>query len=108
MNRLAAIINGMDEQDLRLIQKDIYEGNLSQLIKSRLHSMMPPEESKQVCPVCGSPIDSETARYELIFGPPDLRRRARFDGLDCLRYFIKELEGKKDERTNIRKIYKQK
>lgn len=87
MNRLAKLIDRLDRRELKLIQKDLEEGNLEMLVKRRLQAMEAGRES--VCPVCGTTVPAK-AGLLIQFGPKDLRQQARFDAVDCMNYFIKE------------------
>ncbi len=108
MNKLANIINSMSEQELKLIQKDLYEGNIGYLIKKRLYEIdkSKSDEEKKVCPICGAKVSEDTAKYVLMFGPPDFRKKAMFDEIDCLGYFIANIKESKSKslRKDIRKI----
>ena len=42
--------------------------------------------SEKFCPVCGGEIGEDS--YVLEFGKSYLRKRAHFDGIDCLSYFV--------------------
>jgi hypothetical protein len=92
MNKLAKIISELSYDELKLIKKDITEGNMEKLINSRLKSF---DDSKgqAVCPICNTQIqDIEDGALTLFFGETDLRRKANFDALDCLEYFIGHLK----------------
>ena len=39
MNKLYHIINSLDAHELKLIQKDLYEGNIGYFIKKRLYEL---------------------------------------------------------------------
>jgi hypothetical protein len=50
------------------------------------------EVKKSTCCVCESRINPYSPfNFSLSFGPKDIRRKARFCGLDCLSYFIGNL-----------------
>ncbi len=94
MNKLIGIINSLDYKELKAIQKDVSEGNMGKLIKERMDEI---EKSmgyeERVCPTCGSKISEETAKYILVFGSSDFRKRAMFDEMDCLTFFIERLKS---------------
>jgi hypothetical protein len=96
MNRLAKLIESLDDDDLRLIKKDLQAGNIDRLINKRLQER---EEAdlNRVCPVCQSPIGEEN--LTLVFGPKDLRKKASFCALDCLEYFLNRI---KDDKKAVR------
>lgn len=90
MNKLAELIRNLPEQDVRLIKQDLEEGNLLRVVNERLAEM-----PQKVCPVCHTPLDDD-APYVLYFGTL-ARKKARFDALDCLQFFIDDelKEGKR-------------
>ncbi len=87
MNKLASLIKTLPPEDILLIQKDIEEGNLQQVIKERLAEL---EFPQKVCPTCNTPLDDD-APFVLYFGT-GIRKKARFDGKDCLQSFLNEHE----------------
>ena len=93
MNKLIHIINSMNEQELKLIQKDLFEGNISYLIKKRLNEKKKEVDENKVCPVCGTKLTEVTAKYILVFGLKDFRKKAMFDEIDCLGFFISKLKN---------------
>lgn len=92
MNKLARLIENLDETDLKLIRKDLKAGNIEKLINKRIKEKKE-ENPNEVCPVCNSPIGEENVT--LIFGPKDLRKKASFDGIDCLEYFLDKVKMRK-------------
>lgn len=83
MNKLAELIRKLPAEDVLLIKKDLEEGNISRIITERLAELELPQK---VCPVCNTPLEDD-APYVLYFGTI-VRKKARFDGLDCLEQFI--------------------
>jgi hypothetical protein len=86
MNKLARIIEGLDKEDLVRIKRDLIAGNIDRLIEKKLRTYEEFNLSEKQCPVCGG--DIEEGCYILEFGAPYLRRRAFFDAVDCLEYFV--------------------
>lgn len=86
MNKLANMIESLPKEDVMLIKKDLDAGNIQRAITDRLSELDMPQK---VCPTCGSAV-SEDAPFVLYFGQT-IRQKARFDALDCLEYFLKEL-----------------
>ena len=74
----------MDKSDLVLLRKDLEAGHLHELIRRRLE-----EETggPTVCPTCGTSVGPQEG-FLLRFGPSDLRQQARFDAVDCIKYFL--------------------
>ena len=86
MNKLSKIINSLSEEDLLKIKRDLVSGNIDKLIEQKLCQIQKTQFSSKQCPVCGAEINSESLSLE--FGQAYLRRRAFFDGVDCLEYFV--------------------
>lgn len=90
MNKLTGIISSMNYRELKAVQKDLYEGNIGRIIKhnlDRLETRFP----EKVCPTCGNPLNEQSAKYTLTFGPVDFKQRASFCGVDCLTFFVKKI-----------------
>lgn len=85
MNKLSKLISEMEKDDLIKIRKDLISGNIERLIEKRLESFQE-NYSEKFCPVCGGPITDES--FKLEFGSTYLRRKAYFDGADCMQYFV--------------------
>jgi DNA repair exonuclease SbcCD ATPase subunit len=87
MNKLAELIRKLPQEDILLIQRDLEEGNIARVISDRLAELELPQK---VCPVCNTTLDDD-APYVLYFGTL-VRKKARFDGLDCLERFLHDLK----------------
>ena len=87
MNKLAELIRKLPQEDLLLIKRDLDDGNIDRAIAERLAEL---EFPQKVCPVCNSPLDDD-APYVLYFGT-GIRKKARFDALDCLKFFIEDID----------------
>jgi hypothetical protein len=96
MNRLARLIENLDEDDLKLIKKDLEAGNIERLISKKLQEQKETDSNK-VCPVCQNEIGEEN--MTLVFGPKDLRKKASFCAIDCLEYFLNRI---KDDKKIVR------
>jgi hypothetical protein len=94
MNRLIKLINEMDEHELAMIKRDLEMGSLKKIVDQKIIDKKE-EDWNKVCPVCHTPISNGS--MTLIFGPPDLRKKASFCAVDCLEYFIDKL---KDQRRS--------
>ncbi|NTV23624.1 MAG: hypothetical protein HGA85_04580 [Nanoarchaeota archaeon] len=93
MNKLKGLIEGMAYKELKAIQRDLAEGNMGRLVKERLDEIEAKlGRQEHICPTCGAKLAEETAKYHLVFGPPDFRQRAMFCGLDCLSFFLEKLK----------------
>lgn len=84
MNRLAHIISQLGPADLKLIKKDVEEGNLQRLIDARIQEL----STTKTCPVCGRELRKAAQKYALEFGPDGLRQKAYFDEYDCVTFFL--------------------
>ncbi|MEM2131095.1 MAG: hypothetical protein QXR96_01100 [Candidatus Woesearchaeota archaeon] len=91
MNKLVGIIDSLDYNELKLIQKDLIEGNLAKLINARLKDFENKKES--FCPICGSELNEENAKFILIFDTSSSKKKAFFDEIDCLSFFIEKLKN---------------
>lgn len=99
MNKLAELIKSLSAEDVLRIKQDLDEGNLSRVIAERLAEEEMPQK---VCPVCNTPLDDD-APYVLYFGTV-VRKKARFDALDCLEFFLQdELKPTKKNLVNKKK-----
>lgn len=92
MNRLARLIESLDDDDLRLIKKDLEAGNIERLISKKLQEKKEVDSNK-VCPVCQSDIGEDN--MTLVFGPKGLRKKASFCAIDCLEYFLNRMKEDK-------------
>jgi len=91
MNKLSEIINSLNYEDLRMIEKDIEEGNVSKIVRKRIEQY---ERSSKTCPVCYKEIVEGNEAFTLIFGSPDFKKKASFCALDCLEFFISKIKNK--------------
>ncbi len=104
MNKLAKIINSLGEEDLLKIKRDLVAGNIDKLIEKKLTSLHEEKFDSKQCPICDGKIGADSLMVE--FGKPYLRRRAFFDGVDCLEYFLnsklkKELNSANDINSSL-------
>lgn len=88
MNKLSEIIGKLSFSELNLIKKDLDEGNIHRLINRKLQKE--PLFEASICPVCGAEV-SKDSDFVLEFGK-EIRKRAVFDELDCLMYFIQKIK----------------
>jgi len=85
MNKLLKIINSMNEEDLLKIKRDLIAGNVDRLVEKKLSEKREINYSEKQCPICGGVITKDS--FMLEFGKL-FRKRAYFDGVDCLEYFV--------------------
>lgn len=91
MNKLAKLIKELPLQDVQLIKKDLEKGNIDRLITKRIKEIN--ANRITLCPVCSTAI-KEGEGWHLQFGSPSLRKKATFDGVDCLIYFLERIKKK--------------
>jgi hypothetical protein len=99
MNKLTRLIEDLDEDDLRLLKRDLEAGNIEKLINNKIREKRLADYNK-VCPVCQSPIDEES--LTLVFGPKGLRKKASFCAIDCLEYFIERIKRDRKESQTVK------
>jgi len=99
MNKLSKIINSLNEEDLLKIKRDLVAGNVDKLVEKKLSDIREVTYSSKKCPVCDGVISSDS--FILEFGKSYFRRRAFFDGVDCLEYFVSINLKKGDEVIHI-------
>ena len=88
MNKLAKMIESMSHDDLLRLQKDFEKGTLHNLLHKQIRSHQ--SNRLVLCPVCSTPV-KEGEGYHLQFGS-GIRKKATFDGVDCLQYFLNKLK----------------
>ncbi|MEM0230784.1 MAG: hypothetical protein QXW00_04440 [Candidatus Woesearchaeota archaeon] len=101
--KLRELIEEVNYEDLYKMKADLEQGgiHLKKLVEKKIKDIE--SENIKVCATCGNAINLLTSRsYTLIFGPPDLKKRAHFCGIDCLEYFVQNL--KQAEKERIKKV----
>jgi hypothetical protein len=99
MTKVREAIEALGYEDLVSIQKDILTGSnrIKSIVADKLRQIE--EEETRICATCGNSINVKVAEnFTLVFGPPDLKKRAHFCALDCMQYFLagfKKLQEKK-------------
>lgn len=86
MSRVTEIINHLNQEELKELKEKIEKGEIKKTIEYKLETF---KNNKKICPVCNSKVGEEG--LTLFFGPPDLKQKATFDGIDCLEYFLYKL-----------------
>jgi len=98
-------IGSLDYDDLVKLNEDLREGGHE--IRSMVEKNIVEKEkqSGKYCHVCQSEIDPHsTQNYTIMLGPEGLRRKASFCALDCMKYFISELEKRRKAMTKVEEI----
>ncbi|MCF7866045.1 hypothetical protein K9L67_01735 [Candidatus Woesearchaeota archaeon] len=86
MNKLAGLIKQMNKDELQLLNRDLIAGNIDKILRKRLNELNNENFDEKQCPVCGGNVNEESFKIE--FGKLYLRRKAYFDAVDCMQYFI--------------------
>ncbi len=87
MERLDKTLEKMSREELLELKRMIQAGEAENIIQRRLEKF---KNGNKVCPVCNTRIIDEG--FTLVFGPIGFKKKATFDGLDCLEYFITKLK----------------
>ena len=100
--RLRDVIDKIDYYELLKIKKDLKEGgkHLLDFIESEISRRNVHHHVN--CAVCGIEINPKsTETSTLVFGPVDFRKKATFCGKDCLNYFIKTMDSRKQSSVEV-------
>ncbi|MBW2968480.1 hypothetical protein KY362_08420 [Candidatus Woesearchaeota archaeon] len=101
--KLNDAIGSLAYDDLIELHEDLKEGGftLRNMVEKRI--VEKEKEQGKHCSICQSEIDVHSANnYTLLLGPEGLRRKASFCALDCLKYFITEIEKRKERLSQLR------
>lgn len=96
--KLHDAIGSIDYDDLVELNRDLDQGgiNIKQMVAEKI--IQKEKEMGKHCVACHSEIDpAKASNYTLLFGPEGLRRKATFCAVDCLKYFITDLEKRRTE-----------
>ena len=91
--KLRDVVDQLDYDELVKIKKDLESGGVH--LKNFIGAKVKEKEiiHRKNCTVCQSEISQfSTSNYTLVFGPADFRKKATFCAVDCLKYFITNLE----------------
>lgn len=103
--KLNDAIGSLDYDDLVNLHEDLKKGGhaLRRMVTGKI--LEKEKEHGKHCAVCQSEIDPHsTTNFTLLLGPEGLRRKASFCAIDCLKYFISNIEKRKAElKKNDRK-----
>lgn len=91
MMGVKSMVNTLSLEDLRRLKADLENGgrHLHALVSTRVKDLE--VQPAKICATCGNDITDNSEHYTLVFGPPDLRKKASFCAQDCLNYFVKKL-----------------
>jgi hypothetical protein len=91
-------IRSMDYADLVRLHEDLKQGGhaLRRMVTDKI--LEKEKEHGKHCAVCQSDVDPHsTTNFTLLLGPEGLKRKASFCAIDCLKYFISNIEKRKAE-----------
>ncbi|MFH1589499.1 MAG: hypothetical protein ABIB43_02950 [archaeon] len=83
MEKINKILGKLSFEELKELKETLQKGEAIEAIEESLERF---KNSNKVCPVCNTPVGDEG--FVLIFGPNGFKKKATFDGTDCLEYFI--------------------
>ena len=98
--RFREVVDDVQYEDLIKIKKDLESGgiHIKNLIKNKIDEIE--RDEVKVCATCGNTINPYFMDdYVLMFGRRDFKKRAFFCGLDCLKYFLPQLESKEKKQS---------
>ncbi len=104
--KIKSIIDEVNYEDLYKMREDLENGgvHLKKLVDKKIGEIE--EDEIKTCATCGNQINLlTTGNFELIFGPPDLRKRAYFCALDCLEYFVQKLKNVEMKKVKNKIMY---
>ena len=96
--KLKDAIGSLDYDDLVTLNQDLREGGHEVRSMVEQNIIDKERESGKTCHVCSSEIDPQASQnYTITLGPEGLRRKASFCALDCLKFFITNIEKRNEE-----------
>ncbi|HDP74004.1 MAG TPA: hypothetical protein ENN46_03570 [Candidatus Woesearchaeota archaeon] len=104
IQRLERFLAGLEEEELMEILR--VSGESKEFLNNELKKEFTRrrEQAGQRCTVCGNVLPESS--FELVFGSPEFRRKAKLCGKDCVSYFLESIESynellkRKSERSN--------
>jgi len=96
------MLSSLEYEELVELQRDLFNGGSStkQVVSNKLKEISSRES--RMCGTCGNQVNlREANEFTLIFGTPDIKKRASFCALDCMDYFTSNLK-----RLTTKKIQK--
>jgi hypothetical protein len=96
--KLHDAIGSLEYDDLVNLHEDLKEGghSLRSIVEKKI--VEKEKEMGKLCSVCSNEIDPHSPNnYTMLLGPEGLRRKANFCAIDCMKYFITQMEMRKAE-----------
>ena len=94
--KLRDVVDSLEFDELVKMKKDLDYGgfHLKKFVESKVNERA--KKHEKYCAVCANELKTtSTHNFTLVFGPDDFRKKASFDAVDCLLYFIKDLKNMK-------------
>ena len=88
------MLSSLEYDELLELQRDLFNGGSStkQVVSNKIKEITAKES--RTCGTCGSPVNLRVANeFTLIFGTPEVKKRASFCALDCMDYFTSNLKN---------------
>jgi len=82
------ILDKLKKEELEELYYLLQQGHFEKIVRNKLEKF---KNSNKVCPVCNTET-KEDEGLTIIFGSPNMRQKATFDGVDCLEYFLTKLK----------------
>ena len=98
--RVREVVDFLSYEELQKLKRDLENGGLHLLKLINQQVKLEEETHKVFCAYCGNMLNPNSINnFTLVFGPHDFRKKASFDGIDCLQSFLSNMENlrKKDE-----------
>ncbi|MFH1511237.1 MAG: hypothetical protein ABIF10_06090 [Candidatus Woesearchaeota archaeon] len=96
--KLKDFVDALDFEELRKLKDDLERGGLalSTLVNAKIEEKH--LEHGKFCATCLAELDPlKSKSFTLVFGPPDLRKRASFCAVDCMEYFLANIKNVRQE-----------
>jgi len=97
ISKLHDMLSQFDHDELLKFREALRFRRVHDIVDDKIRAFNNPS---LVCPVCERSV-SEQDDYVLLFGPRELRRKARFCGTDCLVYFLNTRSGAVTGREDV-------
>ena len=96
MAKFRELVEHLEFDELQKIRNDLETGavHMQRIIGNRIRKKE--VEHGRTCSVCMNSIDPFSINnFTLIFGPDSFKKKATFCGMDCMKYFIANLDNLK-------------
>lgn len=101
MLKVKQTVKNLSLEELNELMQYIDSGKMKKYVSDKIDDNI----RQLTCATCHSEFKDNGEGLQLIFGPPDFKKRANFCALDCMEYFIAHL--KKMREDDIRRTEQQ-